>query len=93
MLLTLTYILLFAAKLWGIELIEVAAVPHTVTFPIPINIYLSGSVTPWTNDIPNIVVVPYLYNATTTSVDITLDYELGAQKPSNIACIYIAIAV
>ena len=78
--------------LWGIELIEVAAVPHKTMFPIPINVYFSGSVTPWTNDIPNIVVVPYLSNATTTSVDITLDYEIGKQTPSNINCIYIAIA-
>ena len=78
--------------LWGLEVIDVAAVPHKTMFPIPINVYFSGSVTPWTNDIPNIVIVPYLYNATTTSVDITLDYEVGKQIPSNIPCIYMAIA-
>ena len=80
-------------KLWGLEIIDVAAVPHKTMFPIPINVYFSGSVTPWTNDIPNIVIVPYLYNATITSVDITLDYEVGKQVPSNIPCIYMVIAV
>ena len=74
------------------EVIDVAAVPHKTMFPIPIRVYFSGSVTPWTNDIPNIVIVPYLYNATTTSVDITLDYEVGKQVPSNIPCVYMVIA-
>lgn len=78
--------------LWGVTVITVAAYPQTITLPATINTYLSGSATPWTTDIPNIVVVPYLCNATTSSVDIILDYEVGAQVPNNVPVIYIALA-
>lgn len=79
-------------RLWGVTVITVAAQPQTITLPATINTYLSGSATPWTNDIPSIVVVPYLCNATISSVDIILDYEVGAQVPNNVPVIYIALA-
>ena len=79
-------------KLWGVTVITVAAYPQTITLPATINTYLSGSATPWTTDIPNIVVVPYLCNATSSSVDIILDYEVGSQVPDNVPVIYIALA-
>ena len=78
--------------LWGVTVITVAAYPQTIILPATINTYLSGSATPWTIDIPSIVVVPYLCNATTSSVDIILDYEVGAQVPNNVPVIYIALA-
>lgn len=84
--------LVWVVKLWGVTVITVAAYPQTIILPATINTYLSGSATPWTIDIPSIVVVPYLCNATTSSVDIILDYEVGAQVPNNVAVIYIALA-
>ncbi len=63
--------------IWGVVQLPVNGVAYDVVMPVSINFGMAGFCTPYSADIPDIVICPYCTGFTRTSIKITYDYETG----------------
>lgn len=62
---------------WGLTLMPVNGTTCSIALPHAIIYGLNGLCTPYTMDIPDIVIVAYFTGFTPTTINITYDYETG----------------
>lgn len=68
---------------WGTNTLAIDGGTHSITLPIAISSALCAQVTMLTTDIPDIVLCPYWAGCTTTTINITTDYETGHSYAGN----------
>lgn len=68
---------------WGANTLAIDGGTHNITLPISISFALCAQVTMLTADIPDIVMCPYWTGCTTTTINITTDYETGHSYAGN----------
>lgn len=71
------------SKQWGTNTLAIDGGTHNITLPISISSALCAQVTMFTTDIPDIVLCPYWTGCTTTTINITTDYETGHSYAGN----------
>ena len=68
---------------WGTNTLAIDGGTHNITLPLSISVALCAQVTMLTADIPDIVLCPYWTGCTTTTINITTDYETGHSYAGN----------
>ena len=76
-------ILPLVSKQWGTNALAIDGCTHSITLPIDISYAICAQVTMRTTDVPDIVLCPYWTGCTTTTINITTDYEIGHSYTGN----------